>query len=862
MLQLEVACAPNNLPIPPTPFIGRERELVAACALMRREDVRLVTLTGPGGTGKTRMGLRLASELLCDFADGVFFVALAPLTDPALVASTIAQSLGLMEVKDRTLVENIKRYLSDKRMLLLLDNFEQVLDAAPLVSWIMSGAPGVKMMVTSRAKLRVRGEHEFEVPTLALPDARHLPPLDVLTQYPAVRLFIDRATAIQRDFQVNYSNAPAVAEICARLDGLPLAIELAAARIKMLSPQSMLARLQSRLKLLTGGDRDLPLRQQTLRNTINWSYDLLEEAEKILFRRMAVFVGGRSMASIEDICAGEAESDALGVTRDAVSPHNTRHSLLVTILAPLEGDVLDLVGSLADKSLLRQELDAGGEPRFQMLETIQEYAWERLLESGEAETTQERHALYFLALSEKAEQELRGPQQVEWTRLLEAEHDNIRAALKWSLAHGQADLTLRIGAALLAFWKTRGHLTEGRSWLESALARSDSAMTRERARGLMAAGTLAATQGDLVWARGLLERSLELFREMGDAGSILEALRNLGNELRHQGDFPTAYEVLAEGLTLSREAGDKWYIACFLGDLGIVTQTQEDNVTARLMYAESLAIRRELKDKRGVAMMLVNMGEVERAEERYKEAQPLYEEALELARELDDRWGVGMVLHNLGHVAFHTGDYSYALDLMTESLGLFHEMGYKRDIAYCLAALAGLAGALHMPERAARIFAASYVLSQNTTSHLDPADQIEYNRNLAAAEAQLSVDAWRRAWSVGQLMTTDEAVAYALEGKEVMLVAIQSQAFAIASATSNREDTAPLQTIEIYPAGLTEREVEVLRLVSRGLSDARVAEQLTLSPRTVHRHMSSVYSKLGVKSRTAAARFAIEYGLV
>jgi len=835
MNQSKADCAPNNLPSQPTPFIGRERELEAACALLRREDVRLVTLTGPGGTGKTRMSLQLASELLCDFPDGAFFIALAPISDPALVASTVAQALGLLEVKDASLVETIKGRLRDKMMLLLLDNFEQVLEAAPLVSWIMSGAPGVKVLVTSRAKLHVRGEHEFPVPTMTLPDAHHLPPLNALTQYEAVRLFIDRAVATQRDFQINNENAPAVAEICARLDGLPLAIELAAARIKMLSPQSMLARLQSRLKLLTGGERDLPVRQQTLRNTINWSHDLMDADERILFRRMSVFSGSRSLEAMEEICPGGEG-------------------------AGLEKDVLDVVESLADKSLLRRVADQGGEPRFYMLETIHEYAWERLVESGEAEAFQQRHAEYFLALAEKAEPGLRGPEQVEWTRNLEADHDNMRAALKWALEHGRADIALRMGAALLPFWKTRGHLTEGRTWLDIALTRGVEATTRERARALMSAGTLAATQGDFTQARALLESSLGLFRELGDEGSILDALRNLGNELRHQGDYNTAREVLEEGLALSREAGDTWYLACFLGDLGIVKQNLEDNASARLMYEESLAIRRELKDKRGIAMMLVNVGEILRSEEDYDAAQPLYEEALDLARELGDRWGVGMVLHNLGHVAYHRGDYRYALDLLTESLSLFYEMGYKRDITYCLAALAGLAGALRMPERAARLFAATHALTEGTTTHLDPADRIEYARNLAAAQAQLSIDAWKRAWSVGQLMTLDEAVAYALNGKEDMQAALSPQAPVMVSPMAS--PVAHNGSSEGYPAGLTQREVEVLRLVSMGLTDGQVAEKLTLSPRTVHRHLSSVYSKLGVTTRTAAAHFATEHRLV
>ncbi|MEA2572919.1 MAG: hypothetical protein QOH93_217, partial [Chloroflexia bacterium] len=621
----------NNLPVQPTPFIGREKEVEAACALLQREAVRLVTLTGPGGTGKTRMAVQIGEQMLLDFRHGVFFVALASITDHTLVAGTIAQTLGIMEGANRPIIEGIKAYLRDRHMLLILDNFEQVVDAAPVVADIMTGAASLKVLVTSREILHLRGEHEFPVPPLTMPDTRHLPPVERLTQYEAVRLFVDRAMSLRPDFQVNEENAAAVAEICASLDGLPLALELAAARIKILSPEAMLARLQdqdagegkARLKLLVGGHRDLPTRQQTLRNTIGWSYDLLDEAERTLFRRLSVFAGGRSFEAIEAVCNAHA---ALPID-------------------PLEG-----VASLVDKSLLRQGAGPGGEERYLMLETIQEYAREKLEESGEADALQQEHAAYFLQMAERAEPQLRGSRQAEWLERLEAEHDNLRAALKWDIEQGHPEEALRLGAALVEFWKARGYLSEGRTWLEAALEISD-APTEARARALMAAGNLASAQGDYARASSVLLESLELFRQSGDKVRIAATLKNLGNDARLQGNYDAAYAYFEEGLQIARELGNRQEVGTMLGDIGIVAQSLGDQEGARTYYEESLQIRRELKDRRGIAMMLVNLGELARGSGDYDTAQTLYEEGLAIARELGDRWGVGMVLHNLGHVA-------------------------------------------------------------------------------------------------------------------------------------------------------------------------------------------------------------------
>jgi predicted ATPase len=433
----------NNLPPQSTPLVGREREVREVCERLRQEDMRLLTLTGPGGTGKTRLALQAAADLLDAYRDGVFFVSLATVTDPDLFFKEIAGALDLRESGDVPLKDLLKEYVGRRDLLLVLDNFEQLLSAVPLVGELLSAAPRLKVLAASRIPLGIYGEHEYAVPPLAVPDPERLPGLEDLSQYEAVRLFIERAEAAKAGFEITSENASAVAEICARLDGLPLAIELAAARVKLLPPRAMLGRLGRRLKLLTGGARDLPERQRTLRGAIEWSHTLLDEGEKTLFYRMAVFSGGRTLEAVEAVC--DAQGD-------------------------LPIDALEGVSSLLDKSLLRQEEGPNGEPRFIMLETIHEYARERLQESGEAEEIGRAHAGYFLALAEEAELELTGSDQAEWLERLEVEHDNMRTALRWSLEGEDPGLGLGLASALAHFWLVRGFWSEGRGWLEEVLA--------------------------------------------------------------------------------------------------------------------------------------------------------------------------------------------------------------------------------------------------------------------------------------------------------------------------------------------------------------------------------------------------------
>ena len=541
---------PNNLPAQPNAFIGREPRIADALALLRRADVRLLTLTGPGGTGKTRLALQIAADLLDDYPDGCWFVDLAPLTDPTLVIPTIAQVLGVKDQGARPLLDSLRDFLRAKHLLLVLDNFEQVVDAAPDVAALLVTSPQLAVLVTSRIALRLRGEHEYAVPPLALPDPHHLPPLDRLSQYEAVRLFIDRAVAVQADFAVTNATAPAVAEICVRLDGLPLAIELAAARTRLLPPEALLARLDQRLKLLTGGPRDLPARQQTLRAAIGWSYALLDLAAQQLFRRLAVFQGGCTLEAVSEVCNFDGQ---------------------------LPVDVLDGVETLLSSSLLQQRSGADGGARYGMLETIHEFARERLQETAEVNALRRAHARYFVHLAEGAAPRLTSHGQRAWLDQLAGEQDNVRAALGWAAAQAAAhpsatesaegvELGLRLAGAYAGFWEQRGPFAEGRSHLEVALAQAERAggarlseLDRFRIRARTSAGALAKSQSDYDAAVAHLDTALALAQEVGDRrGRALALLSRVGTPDGTTSSLTMAGALADESLALFREVGDQW----------------------------------------------------------------------------------------------------------------------------------------------------------------------------------------------------------------------------------------------------------------------------------------------------------------
>jgi predicted ATPase len=733
----QVETRPANLPVQRTGFVGREKEVAAAKELLLRPDVRLVTVTGPGGIGKSRLAVQVASGLVDRFPAGTHFVPLSSLSDPSLIASVIVQTLGIREAGGQSPLEILKENLQNSLrapMLLLLDNFEHLVQAAPTVAELLAMSPNLKIMVTSRAALHVYGEHEFPVPPLALPDSRSLPlpPIEVLSRCPAVALFVQRAIAVKPDFELNRENASAVTEICARLDGLPLAIELAAARIKVLSPSSMLTRLASRLQLLTGGSRDLPQRQQTLRAAMDWSYDLLGPIEQKLFRRLSVFVGGCNLEGVEAVCDTKGDLDL---------------------------DLLDGMASLVDKSLVQQVEPAKGESRFVMLETIREYALEKLEASGEEAMTKRAHAAYCLVLAEEEATEQSGAEGTDWLERFAFEQDNFRAALEWLTKTGDAEWGLRLGTALFRFWEIRECLAEGRDRLGRLLKLTGAAApTKLRMRALFAAGVLAGEQGDYASADTLIHESQDIAHELGDKTGIAVSLNALAVFARDRGDVATAHILFEASLALWRELGDQKAVARALSNLANVVKLQGDYARARSLYAECLSIFQGLGDRTGVAWSLNYQGDVARDQGDSAAAQALYEQGLAMFRELGDRWGIAGTLADLGSLAREQRNYPRVHTLYRESIKIFQELEHKRGIARLLECFACSAAAQLEAERSLRLAGAAAALRQNIGAPLTPAEQVKLEASLHPARQALTNTAGATAWLEGWAMPVEKAM--------------------------------------------------------------------------------------------------------
>lgn len=766
----------NSLPLPLTPLIGRQEEVKEVCALLRQPDARLVTLTGTGGIGKTRLAICVATDVRGDFVDGVFFVSLAALVNSALVLPTIAQTLGIKEIEHQSLLDVLQRVLREKRVLLLLDNFERLIPAALQIVELLARCPQLKVLVTSRAVLHVQGECEFPVSPLALPDLTRLQPSEALAQYAAILLFLQRAQAVKPGFRLTSTNAHTIAQICVRLDGLPLALELAAARIKLLSPQELLARLEHPLEVLTGGPHDLPDRQQTLRHTILWSYQLLDAQEQRLFQQLVVFVGGCTLDAAQAVCAA--------LDKNAAS-------------------FFERVISLLDKSLLQTIQQEGEESRLFLLETIREYGLECLAASGMMEAARRAHASYYLQFAEESEARLSGSQHGAWVRRLEREYDNMRAALAWSLEQGEAghtmEMALRLGAALREFWGIRGSVREGRAFIERALARREGVAAPALAKAIAAAGLLADMQGDFgqaeLWcgeslalfralndaqgagrtlvilgdvalkkgehaqARSHLDEALTLFREEDDTQGISDSLIDLANVSINQGEYISACELLEESLALARKAGYTSGVAASLTLLARAAFYRGDLPEAQGLFEESLALSRSIGYKSGIALALGLLGLVALVQGEHARARLLLEESLTLSRMEGWPERIAWGIYGLAWLAFFQQDYGMAHARFEEGLTLSRALDDKPFIAFYLEGLAGVASAQGQPAWAAQLWGAAETVRSTIDAAVPPVIHPIYEQVVTSMQAQLGADTFAAMQALGRSMTLEEVLA-------------------------------------------------------------------------------------------------------